>query len=203
MGIKWGITEMLGTLATFMIGMLIVCSLILLTAWTGDAVKYALEPMRAAHCSEGLRVGQGRVKSRTPITSLYRGGPVNQPHEPAIIDLAVISLHDAIRRVAARILEAPGTLEVAHFSRLERLMRIAVALAGSGSGMPLVQFHGVPPVAGPPARQETLSVNLSDLLAARASDHLGAALEGDPQALRGFEQEAERLLETEDIQLLD
>jgi hypothetical protein len=44
---------------------------------------------------------------------------------------------------------------------------------------------------------------VSDLLAARASDHLGAALESDPQALRGFEQEAERLLETEDIQVLD
>jgi hypothetical protein len=186
-----------------MIGMLIVCSFILLTAWAGDAVKDALEQMRAAQCSEGSRFGQGRVRSRTPIMSLYRGGPVNQSHELAIIDLAVISLHDAIRRVAARILEAPGTLEVTHFSRLERLMRIAVALAGSGSGMPHVQFHGVPPVAGPPAQPEILSVNLSDLLAARASDHLGAALEGDPQALRGFEQEAERLLETEDIKLLD
>jgi hypothetical protein len=126
-----------------------------------------------------------------------------QSHEPAILDLAVTSLHDAIRRVAARILEAPGTLEVTDFRRLERLMRIAVALAGAGSGMPLVQFRGVPRVAGPRVPQETLSVNLSDLLAARASDHLGAALEGDPQALRSFEQEAERLLETEDIQLLD
>jgi hypothetical protein len=190
-------------LGIFIVGMLIVCSLTLLTAWAVDAIKAALEPISAAQCSEGSKVGQDRVKSRTPITSLYGGGHVNQSHEPAIVDLAVISLHDAIRRVAARILEAPGTLEVTHFSRLERLMRIAVALAGAGSGMPLVQFHGVPPIAGSPAQPEILSVNLSDLLAARASDHLGAALEGDPQALRGYEQEAERLLETEDIRLLD
>jgi hypothetical protein len=125
-----------------------------------------------------------------------------QPHDPAILDIAVMSMHDAIRHVSARILERPGTLDVTHFSRVERLMRVAVALTGGGGGMPLVQFHGVHPVAGPAPLTETLSVNLSDLLAARASDHLGAALEGDPQALRGFEQEAERLLEAEDIELL-
>ena len=43
---------------------------------------------------------------------------------------------------------------------------------------------------------------MTDLLAARASDHLPPALEGDPEALRAFEQEAERLLKTEDIQLV-
>jgi hypothetical protein len=123
-----------------------------------------------------------------------------QSHEPAILDLAVISLHDAIRRVAARILVAPGSLEVTHYRRVERLMRIAVALAGSGSGLPLVEFHGIPPVPGQGALPEILSINLTDLLAARASDHLSAALEGDPVALRAFEQEAERLLEIEDIQ---
>jgi hypothetical protein len=186
-------------LGTYIIGMLIVCTLILLAAWASDAIQDALKPTRVAQCSDGPKVGQGRVKSGTSIKSLNRGRPRIQSHEPAILDLAVISLHDAIRHVAARILEAPGMLEVTRFSRVERLMRIGVALAGAGRGMPLVQFHGVPPVAGPP---EILSVNLSDLLAARASDHLGAALEGDPQALRGFEQEAERLLETEDIQLL-
>ena len=125
-----------------------------------------------------------------------------QPHEPAILDLAVISLHDAIRRVAARILEAPGELEVTHFRRVERLMRIAVALAGAGRGLPLVEFHGIPPVDGPGSLPEILSVKLTDLLAARAADHLAAALEVDTEALRAFEQEAERLLETEDIQLV-
>jgi len=184
-------------LGTFIVGMLIVCSLILLAAWVSDSVQAALEAARAPQCSEAPKVRQRRVRTRTSITSLDRGGPVIQSHEPAILDLAVISLHDAIRRVAARILEAPEALEVRHLSRVERLMRIGVALAGAGGGMPLVQFHGVPSIAGPP---ETLSVNLSDLLAARASDHLGAALEGDPRALRDIEQEAERLLETENIQ---
>jgi hypothetical protein len=92
-------------------------------------------------------------------------------------------------------------LGFAHFSRVERLMRIAGALSGAGGGKPRVRFHGVPPVAGLSAPPETLCVDLSDLLAARASDHLGAALEGNPQALQSFEQEAERLLDTEDIQL--
>jgi hypothetical protein len=45
-------------------------------------------------------------------------------------------------------------------------------------------------------------VKLTDLLAVRASDHVPAALEGDPEALRAIEREAERLLETEDIQHL-
>jgi hypothetical protein len=130
------------------------------------------------------------------------GGAMIQPHEPAILDLGVISLHDAIRRMSARILEAPEELELTRFRRVERLMRIAIALAGAGRGLPLVEFHSIPPVAGPETLPEILSVNLTDLLAARASDHLPAALEGDPEALRAFEQEAEQLLETEDIQLV-
>src|SRR4051794_38674811 len=64
-----------------------------------------------------------------------------QSHEPAILDLAVISLHDAIRRVAARILMDPGALEVMHFRRVERLMRLAIALGGAGRGLPFVEFH--------------------------------------------------------------
>jgi hypothetical protein len=125
-----------------------------------------------------------------------------QSHEPAILDLGIISLHKAIRRVAARILETPGGLEVMHFHQVGHLMRIAVALAGVGRGLPRVEFHDIPPVAGPGFLPEILSVNLIDLLAARASDDLPAALEGDPEALRAFEQEAERLLETMDIQLI-
>ena len=122
-----------------------------------------------------------------------------QPQEPAILDLTIMSLHDAIRGVAARLLEAPGELEVTHFRRVERLIRLAVDLAGAGRGLPRAEFHGLPPAAGPGALPEILSVHLTDLLAARASDHLSAALEGDPEALRAVEQEAERLLETEDI----
>jgi hypothetical protein len=124
-----------------------------------------------------------------------------QAHEPAILDLGIISLHDAIRRVAAGILERPASLEVTHFRRVEHLMRIAVALAGVGDGLPFVEFHVIPP-AGKGALPEILSVPLTDLLAARAADHLPAALEGDSEAVRAFEQEAERLLETEDIQLV-
>jgi hypothetical protein len=120
-----------------------------------------------------------------------------QSHEPAILDLALISLQGAIRRIAARLLEGPGELDLARIRRVARLMRIALDLAGAGNGLP---FHGIRPVAGPGVLPEILSVPLTDLLAARASDHLPAALEGDPEALRAFEREAERLLETEDIQ---
>ncbi len=125
-----------------------------------------------------------------------------QSHEPAMLDLGIISLHDAIRRVAARILETSGELEVTHFRRVGHLMRIAAALAGAGKGLPRVEFRDIPPLAGPGVLPEAVSVNLTDLLAARASDYLPAALEGDPEALLAFEQEAERLLETEDIQLV-
>jgi len=53
---------------------------------------------------------------------------MNQSHEPAILDLGVISLHEGIRRAAARILRAPGALEVTHFGkrregRLRRCLR--------------------------------------------------------------------------------
>ena len=128
-----------------------------------------------------------------------RGTAMIQPHEPAILDLAIMSLHNAVRREAARLLEAPGELEATHFRRIERLMRLAVALAGEGRGLPLVEFHGLPP-AELGELPEILTVPLTDLLAARVADHLPAALEGDPEALRAVEREAERLLETEDIQ---
>ena len=125
-----------------------------------------------------------------------------QSHEPAILDLALISLHGAIRRIAVRLLEGPDELDVTTIRRVERLMRIALDLAGVGNGMPMVEFHGIPAQSGRGAPPEILSVPLTDLLAARASNHLPAALEGDPEALRAFEREAERILETEDIQHL-
>ena len=125
-----------------------------------------------------------------------------QPHEPAILDLGIISLHDAIRRVAARVLETPGESEATQFRRVGHLMQIAVALAGEGTGLPRAEFRDIPAVAGPGDTAEVFSVNLTDLLAARGSDYLSAALEGDPEALRAFQREAERLLETEDIRLV-
>ena len=42
-----------------------------------------------------------------------------QSHEPAILDLAVISLHGAIRRNAARLLEGPGELDSMTIRRIE------------------------------------------------------------------------------------
>jgi hypothetical protein len=125
-----------------------------------------------------------------------------QSHEPAILDLTVFSLHSAIRHATARILETPVGLTVADYRRIERLMRIAIALAGGGSsGPPHVHVHGLPPGDGPGALPEILSVNLTDLLAARVAAHLPGALNGEAEALDAFADEAERLLETEDIQL--
>jgi hypothetical protein len=66
-----------------------------------------------------------------------------QSHEPAILDLAVISLHGAIRRIAVRLLEGTDELDVTTIRRVERLMGIALDLAGVGNGMPLMEFHSV------------------------------------------------------------
>jgi hypothetical protein len=44
-------------------------------------------------------------------------------HEPAILDLAVISLHGAIRRIAARHLEGPGELDVTTVRRVRDASR--------------------------------------------------------------------------------
>jgi hypothetical protein len=129
---------------------------------------------------------------------------MSQSDEAAILKLTVGSLHNAIRRVAARILEAPGTLDTGGFRQVERLMRMAISLAGAGRGVPFVEVHGIPPSASPgdpAALPELFSVKLTDLLAARAADHLSAALEGDAEALRAFDKVAERLLTTENIQL--
>jgi hypothetical protein len=117
-----------------------------------------------------------------------------QQHEPAILDLAIMALQDAVRRMSARLLDAPGVLEATDYLRVERLLHLAGALAGAGGGAPLVEFHGLPSAAGGGAQPETFSVCLTDLLAACASDHLPAALEGDPDAFRAVAQEAERLL---------
>jgi hypothetical protein len=85
-----------------------------------------------------------------------------QSHEPAILDLTLISLHGAIRRVAARLLEGSGELEVTAIRRVGSLMRIALDLAGVGSGLPLVKFHGIPPAAGSGLLPEILAIPLTD-----------------------------------------
>ena len=46
-----------------------------------------------------------------------------------------------------------------------------------------------------------LSVKLTDLLAARAADHLADALLGLPEARAALEREAEAMLLTENVQL--
>jgi hypothetical protein len=126
---------------------------------------------------------------------------MSQPDDAAILSLTVKTLHQVIRRRAARILESPNALSMGQFRQVERLMRLAIALAGGGRGLPTVQVHGIPSSGAQDELPEVMTVPLTDLLAARASDHLTAALEGDADALRALEKVADRLLETEDVQL--
>jgi len=130
---------------------------------------------------------------------------MSEPREADINTLAIESLHKATRRQAVRILEAPGALGASQYRQVERLMRIAIALAGAGRGIPTVQVHGLHPggeqAAEPGALPEVFTVTLTDLLAARAADQLAAALEGDSEARRAFEQEAEQIILKENIQL--
>ena len=126
---------------------------------------------------------------------------MSQPLDPDLLDLAVNTLQEAIRRVSARLLEAPSPLDLSHFRQVERLMRIAIALCGEGRRPPYVQAHNLPK-AEVGELPEIVDVDLVSLLAAYAPDHLAAALGGDPDARRALEHEAERLLETEDIHLI-
>ena len=71
------------------------------------------------------------------------GDAMIQSHEPAILDLALISLHGAIRRIAVRLLEGPDELDVTTIRRVERLMGVVLELACVGNGMPLMEFHSV------------------------------------------------------------
>src|SRR6478672_5632692 len=101
------------------------------------------------------------------------------PTDDLIQQLMVDCLHAAIRRRATAILQAPGTLDTPTFRDVERLMRMAVAMTRSGTGLPpTVYIHQAgrsEPAGGPP---ELLLVELTDLLAARAGDRLGQALDG-------------------------
>ena len=126
---------------------------------------------------------------------------MSAPTEPAILDLSVLSLQTAVRRIATRLLEGDGPLDLGTFRRVERLMWIAVAVGGGGTSQPFVEVHGIPAEASDDVLPGILSVSLTDLLAARASDHLPDALMGAPAALHALEAEAETMLTTEDVQL--
>ncbi len=114
--------------------------------------------------------------------------------------VAVRSLVEALRRLAAKQLAAPYGLDTAHARLVERLMRIAIAVAGAGPrAVPKVMIHNLP--AGPDEPPQILPVSLPDLVAARASDHLVPAVGGDEAALEELVKTAERILATEDVQL--
>src|SRR4051794_20421701 len=92
--------------------------------------------------------------------------------EPAILDLTVLSLQNAVRRVATRLLEGSEPIDLGTFRRVERLMRVAVAVGGGGTSQPFVEVHGLPAETSDGVLPGVMSVSLTDLLAARASDHL-------------------------------
>jgi len=125
-----------------------------------------------------------------------------QSHEPAILDLALISLHGAIRRGTARLLEGAGELHITTIRRVERLMRIALDLAGAGNGLPLVEFHGIPPMSG---RGAPAGDPLGPTDEPPGRPGLGPPTPG-PQGRPGgrprLRAGARRLLETEDIRRL-
>ena len=122
-------------------------------------------------------------------------------NEAAIHELAVRALHDAIRRAAGRVLDSTEPLAVSQFRQVERLMRLAIAVAGSGSRVPYVEVHGIPAGSDEGTLPQVLSIDLTDLLAARAADHLPGALRGEAESLRVLAEQADRILATEDIQL--
>jgi hypothetical protein len=123
-------------------------------------------------------------------------------NEIEIRNLAIASLQKAICQRATRLLEGGVEPTLGHFRLVERLMRIAIALAGGGGARaPHVKVHRLPSEEGPGGLPEILSVDLADLLAARAAESLPGALRGEPEALLAMVREGSHLLETEEIQL--
>jgi hypothetical protein len=126
---------------------------------------------------------------------------MTQANEVEIRNLMIASLHKAICQRAIRLLN-DETPPLDHYRLVERLMRIAIALAGVGAARaPRVKVHQLPSEQGPGALPEIFSVDLADLLAARAAESLPGALRGEPEALLALVREGSHLLETEEIQL--
>jgi hypothetical protein len=129
--------------------------------------------------------------------------PPTPAADPDVTAFSVLVLLTALRRLAARLLAGQAEPTVAHYRLVERLMRIAITLAGAGSARhPYVQMRDDSP------GDETATllprstrVDLPDLLASRAADQIASALAGDETARVKVEAIAEQILLTEDIQL--
>ena len=129
---------------------------------------------------------------------------MDESPDPAVIDLATKSLLEASRRLALRALESPAEPSTADYRRVERSMRIALALATGGAESRVqLQIHGLPPDPDAPfAVPETFHFEPARLLAAPQADLLPDALAGKREALEALVQEAERILVSEDIQII-
>jgi len=124
-----------------------------------------------------------------------------EANEVEIRDLMNASLHKSICERAIRLLDQESP-SLNHYRLVERLMRIAIALAGlGGTRAPRVKIHKRPPENGSGVLPEIISVDLADLLASRAAESVPGALRGEPEALRDLVRVGSHLLETEEIQL--
>jgi hypothetical protein len=137
----------------------------------------------------------------TSPTVKFRGPIMTPSNEIEIRNIAIASLHKSICQRTIRLLNVDSP-SVDHFRRVERLMRIAIALSGAGSTRaPHVKIHNLPSEGGSDTLPAILSIDLADLLAARAAESLPGALRGEPEALLALVREGSHLLETEEIQL--
>src|SRR3954453_20104191 len=135
------------------------------------------------------------------MTAKFRGITMTQANEIEIRNLTNASLHKSICELAIRLLsgESPS---LDHYRLVERLMRIAIALAGvGGARAPRVKIHKSPSEPGAGLLPEIISIDLTDLLASRGSAFVPGALRGEPEALLALVQEGVHLLQTEEIQL--
>jgi hypothetical protein len=123
--------------------------------------------------------------------------------DPDVTAFSVLVLLTALRRLSARLLSGQAEPTVAQYRLVERLMRIAIALAGAGNVRhPYVQpRQDVPDETGSILLRQVTKVELPDLLASRAADQIAAAFAGDETARAKVEAVAEHILLTEDIQL--
>lgn len=122
--------------------------------------------------------------------------------DPEIAPFAAQVLRTALRRLAARLLLGEAEPTVIQYRLVERLMRIAITLAGAGTARhPYVQIHEAAPGGEETLLPKLTRIDLPDLLVARAGDRFAAAVDGDESARQAVEAIAEQILLTEDIQL--